>query len=104
MNRRLSRKHLLNALGTLGASASGLSASGVAAADSYTLRLNEPNPATSVHGFVSSRFAAAVFRRSSGQLKIEVYPNFQLAKQDETISALTTGVIDFAIIPTSSVV
>jgi TRAP-type transport system periplasmic protein len=74
---------------------------GAAAAEAYTLRLGLPNPAASVHGRVGLRFAVAVARRSNGQVKIEVYPNGQLAKQQETIDALSTGSLDFAILGAS---
>ena len=41
--------------------------------------------------------AAAVERRSNGQLKIEVYPNGQLTRQGGTIEGLASGVIDLAV-------
>jgi TRAP-type transport system periplasmic protein len=41
-----------------------------------------------------------VARRSNGQLKVEVYPSGQVAKEKEAIDGLTTGVIDFAVTST----
>jgi TRAP-type transport system periplasmic protein len=41
------------------------------------------------------RFAASVGRRSKGQLTIDVYPSAQLAKEQESIDAIRTGVLDF---------
>jgi tripartite ATP-independent transporter DctP family solute receptor len=67
------------------------------ASDSYTLRFNTADAVTSVDGTVALRFAGAVQRRTNGQLKIEVYPNGQLAKEAEGIDGLASGVIDLAV-------
>jgi TRAP-type transport system periplasmic protein len=96
MHRRLSRGHLLGTLGTLAAPI-GLPSICIAA-DAYTLRMNLPTAKGSIFELAGSHFAAEAGRRSNGQLKVEVYPNLQLAQQQETIDALTTGVIDLAII------
>jgi TRAP-type transport system periplasmic protein len=85
----------------LGAS-TGIS-SGAAAADTYTMRLSLAQLATSLNGIAAYRFSDAINRRSNGQLKIEVYPNGQLAKQQETIDGLVSGIIDFGIQATSFV-
>ena len=65
------------------------------AAETYTMRLSHADDATSTVGVSTLRFSAAVERRSNGQLKIEVYPNGQLAKERESVDGLTTGAIDF---------
>ena len=89
-----SRRYFLGALGALGVPI--YDSAACAAAERFTMRLNFTDPATSVTGVAILRFAAAVERRSNGQLKIEVYPNGQLAKEAETVDALTTGTIDFS--------
>ena len=71
------------------------------AAPAYTMRLSNPDTATSLLGTAMSSFAAAVGRRSNGQLSIEVYPNGQLAKQQEIVQDLLSGVIDFGVIGAS---
>jgi TRAP-type transport system periplasmic protein len=64
------------------------------AADSYTLRMSFEAAATTAWGMAAARWAVAVARRSNGALKIELFPNSQLASQPATIQGLTTGVID----------
>ena len=96
-----SRAHVLGALWPLGAYASESFLSPAAAAETYAMRLGTAEPASSAMAMAALRFAAAVNRRTDGQLKIEVYPSYPLAKQDETTRALPSRVLDFAIIPTS---
>jgi TRAP-type transport system periplasmic protein len=95
MNRPLLRRSFLRMFG--GIPFTGLLASRAAAAETYTMRLSLPNPVSSEPTLAALRFASAVARRSNGQLKIEVYPIGQLAKEQESIDGLTTGVIDFTI-------
>jgi TRAP-type transport system periplasmic protein len=97
MNRRFSRRHFVRAFGGLSAMATGTLGRRAAAAESYTMRLSMPDRADGVLGNACTRFAATVDRRSNGQLKIEIFPDGQLAKQKETIDGLTTGVIDLGI-------
>ena len=66
------------------------------AADTYTMRLGVSVPTTDSNGMTALRFASAVERRSNGQLKIEVYPSGQLAKEQEALEGLTTGAVDFS--------
>ena len=94
MHRHLSRRAFA---GTLGAVSIAGWACPARAADAYTMRLGEPQPAISVLGQVGVHFATAVLHRTNGQVKIEVYPNGQLAGQQETIDDLQTGVVDFAV-------
>ena len=89
MRRRLPRKYLLGMLGALGAPL------GAGAAETYTMRLSLPVAATAMLGIASLHFAAAVERRSNGQLKVEVYPNGQLGKEQESVDGLISGVVDF---------
>ena len=91
--RRRSRRYFLGALGAFGLP--GMQR--VAAAETYTMRLSFTVPMDSLQGASATRFAAAVLRRSNGQLKIEIYPGGQLAKQDQVTEELTTGILDFAI-------
>jgi TRAP-type transport system periplasmic protein len=100
----LSRGRFLGVLGNLAVPTGIPMVCRAAGAGAYTLRLNNGLAATSALGITASRFAAAVARRSNGQLQIEVYPNYQLAKESETIEALTSGVIDFVTIASSVVV
>ena len=60
------------------------------------MRLSLAQPADSAAGLTALHFAAALDRRSDGRLKIEVYPNGQLAKQEEAVEGLRNGVVDFA--------
>ena len=103
MQRRLSRRHVLGTLGALGGQI-GLSTRSTRAADAYTLRFTVSDPAANPLGVTALRMAAAVNRRSNGQVKIEVYPNGQLATQQGAIDGLATGVIDFAISATAFLV
>jgi TRAP-type transport system periplasmic protein len=93
-----SRGQFIGALGACGTAGPALPAR---AADTYTMRLSAPTAANSVFGSAGIRFAESVARRSNGQVKIEVYPNGQLATQQAAIDALTNGVVDFAIEATS---
>jgi TRAP-type transport system periplasmic protein len=95
MDRRIPRKFIVGALGTFGLFAGRPSTSSDAAAAAYTMRLSLAQAQNSSAGVAALRFAAAVDRRSSGQLKIEVYPNGQLVKEQEAVDALVNGVIDF---------
>ena len=93
-----SRRRFIASLGTLAATGWALSpgrrASG---ADSYTLRYSSTGQSNVAWNVMATKWAAAVNRRSNGRLKIEVYPNSQLAKEAESISGLTTGVVDIAL-------
>jgi TRAP-type transport system periplasmic protein len=93
--RRLSRTGFL---GALGAPVNLAFAAPAAAADTYTLRLSQPNPTASVLGRIAVRFAVNVRRRSRGQLNIEVYSNGQPVTQGEMVGALTSGVIDIGML------
>jgi TRAP-type transport system periplasmic protein len=94
-DRRRTRRRFLGALAALGAAA-GPSLRKAAAADSFTLRINIPNAPNGVHDLTARHIAAAVERRSNGQLKIEVYPNGTLVSQAGAVSAVQTGVVDLA--------
>jgi TRAP-type transport system periplasmic protein len=72
-----------------------------ASPEAYTMRLGVTNTITSVQGATALRFATAVRHRSNGQLNVEVYPNGQLAQQQESVDALTTGSIDLTIAATA---
>ena len=96
MGRPLHRRRALQALGA-GVWMAGTVRVPARAAEAYTMRLSLPNATASIPAAAALRFAAAVNRRSGGQLQIEVYPNGQLAKEQESIDALTSGVIDLAI-------
>jgi TRAP-type transport system periplasmic protein len=95
---RRSRRRFVGALSAIGVP---IVCPRLAAADQYTMRLGTAVVASSPLGQAGVRFASAVARRTSGQLKIEVYPNGQLGQQQETVDGLTTGVIDFALTSTS---
>jgi TRAP-type C4-dicarboxylate transport system substrate-binding protein len=99
MSRRLSRLRFLSALGAAGSPVICRLPSSAAGAETYTLRLSmgQGSGPTSTQGVTAARFATAVQRRSKGQLKIEVYPNGQLLRQDQIVDALSTGVVDFVI-------
>jgi TRAP-type transport system periplasmic protein len=100
MSRRLSRRGLLGALGALGVPA-GLPLA-CRAADSYTLRLNITIAANSVQGVAAVHLAQALNRRSNGQIKVELYPNNQLAKESDIAETLVSGVLDMAIVELST--
>jgi tripartite ATP-independent transporter DctP family solute receptor len=89
-------------LGALGAGSLGAAVRSPGAADeTYTLRLGLLESAASVAGMAALRFAAAVGRRSNGQVRIEVYPNGQIANEEASIEGLRNGVVDFALQSTS---
>jgi tripartite ATP-independent transporter DctP family solute receptor len=92
---RLTRRRFTAALGASTASAGWPMVS--LGADGYTLRMSLSSPKGDLHVDVGLRFAAAVARRSNGQLKVEVYPSGQLVGQQEAPDALASGVIDFTI-------
>jgi TRAP-type transport system periplasmic protein len=96
MNRRRSRGYFLATVGTLGVPL----ARSASAADGYTLRLGTFKIAESSQGRMSEQFAAAVARRSNGQVKIEVYANGVLGKQADVINGLLSGAADFVVIGT----
>jgi TRAP-type transport system periplasmic protein len=90
MNRRLSRRGFVGAIGAFGLPLN------AKAAEAYTMRLTLPNPADSFEGLTAFHLAAAVARRSNGQMKIDVYPNGQLIKELDVINGLASGVVDLA--------
>jgi TRAP-type transport system periplasmic protein len=100
MTRRLSRASFAGALGALTGTA-GPIISRAAGSDAFTMRMSMQETGTSLQVRVALRFAAAVNRRSNGQLKVEIYPNNQLANQQGTVDGLTSGVVDLAIIQAS---
>jgi TRAP-type transport system periplasmic protein len=100
----LTRGRFARAIATLGMPVSLLSASIAAAADTYTMRLAHTGPVSGASDLTARRFATAVESRTRGQLKIEVYPNGQLAKQQEAIDGLASGSIDLAIDPSTFLV
>src|SRR5581483_7021615 len=59
-----------------------------------TMRAAITQNATSPPGLVLARIAAAVARRSNGQLSIEIYPDGQLAHEQESIDQVATGALD----------
>ena len=65
--------------------------------DTHTLRLSMPLDVASVQGQMATRWAQSLARRSSGRLKVEIYPNGQLAKETASIEGLKTGTVDVAI-------
>ena len=67
------------------------------AAETYTLRCGVNTPPASAFVTTAVQYAAAVNRRSNGQLKIEVYPSGQLAKEQESIDGLVNGTLDLAV-------
>jgi TRAP-type transport system periplasmic protein len=93
----LSRRSLIGAICALGSPIGRPTAAGAAVPEQHTMRLAMPTAADSIFGQAALHLASAVQRRSNGQLKIEVYPNGQLASQQATIDGLVTGVIDLAI-------
>jgi TRAP-type transport system periplasmic protein len=93
--RKLFLANWVGALAAIGAAAA--SVSRASAADSYTFRMSTSASATTPWTVAATRLAAAVGRRSNGRLKIEVYPNAQLANQHDSIVGLTTGLVDLTI-------
>ena len=91
----LSRARMIGVLGALALPA--LAPRSVRAADTYTLRASVATAPGSTHDLVVERFAAAVAKRSGGQLTIEVFPSSQLVKQSDTINALSSGVVDLVL-------
>ena len=61
------------------------------------MRMSVAVPISDAKAIIAVRFAAAVARRSNGQLKIEVYPSGQLASEQESLEGLTTGTVDLTI-------
>lgn len=81
----------------LGSAATLAGTRAASAADSFTLRLSTTGNSTTIWYFAATRLSESVARRSNGRLRIEIYPNSQLAKEVETIQGLTTGTVDLAI-------
>jgi TRAP-type transport system periplasmic protein len=102
MYRRIARRDMLAAFGGLTATLGGVAT--CKAADTYTLRLSVPEAADSVFGLAALHFAAEVQRSSNGQLKVDVFPNGQLTKQDAAPEALISGVLDLSIVATGFLV
>jgi TRAP-type transport system periplasmic protein len=102
MHRRRFRSSFLGGLGALGAAV--VYPAWGRAADAYTLRLScVDGPPNSTYQ-AGVHFAEAVQRRSNGRLKVEIYPNGQLEKEQASIQALTTGVLDLALQPSAELV
>jgi TRAP-type transport system periplasmic protein len=97
MTRRRTRGAFLGALSVFGSQFNGSATGPASAAPTYTLRLSMAQSVTSMLATAALRFASAVGRRSNGAVTIEVYPDGQLAQEQETIDGLVTGVIDFSI-------
>jgi TRAP-type transport system periplasmic protein len=101
---RLSRGRFARAFGALGVPGGVSMARSARAAETYTLRMSSPQPVDSALGMAVSHFASEVARRSNGQVKIEVYPSGQLAKDQESIDGVANGVIDFTVVSSSFLV
>src|SRR5581483_6311692 len=71
------------------------------AAEPVTLRFSHPDVPASVMGTAVGRLADGINARAGGQLKVEVYPSGQLAKQQETLNALASGTIDMVVVASS---
>ena len=72
----------------------GLAVGTRASAETYNLRLGLTDGLGTVIGAAAVRLAQGVERQSNGQLTIGVYPNGQLAKQNESVDGLRSGVVD----------
>jgi TRAP-type transport system periplasmic protein len=95
---KLSRRIFVAGSGALATPMSAFHPPKAVAAEAYVLRLTVPAPITSSDGIAATKFALAVDRRSRGQLKIEVYPNGQLAREQGIVDALSTGVVDLQLV------
>ena len=91
-----SRKQFLaRSLGAAQAAGLGTMYAGVVrAAGTYTLRCSSVAAATTSWNVWALQLAADVSRKSNGALKIEIYPNAQLAKEADSMTALQSGLID----------
>ena len=73
-----------------GRSASPFAYRALRAADGFTLRLSVPNAANSVLGTAALHLAQGVTRRDrTASSTIEVYPNAQIAKEQEAVNGLS---------------
>ena len=84
-------------LGVLGVPFGAATPGRAAEIETYTLRLAQSSPTNNPHVVAALHFAAAVARRSKGQVRVEVYPNGQLGSEKDNVDALISGVIDFTI-------
>jgi TRAP-type transport system periplasmic protein len=73
-------------------------------ADTYTLRMNVPGSPSMPWNVIAAQWAVSVARRSNGRLKIELYPNSQLASEQATVESLLSGVIDLTYQATAALV
>jgi TRAP-type transport system periplasmic protein len=68
-------------------------------AEPYTLRLGITTGQTGEYYAIATQFAGEVARKSNGRLKIDVYPNAQLAVQRDFVAAMQNGLADIGILP-----
>jgi TRAP-type transport system periplasmic protein len=92
---RKSRRGFLAGAGAVGIVSTARTAS--SADEPYTLRLSLPLGPASVMYNVLTRWVANIANRSHGRLKIEIYPNSELAKEQASIQGLKTGTVDLTI-------
>jgi TRAP-type transport system periplasmic protein len=98
------RRRLVQAV--LGASAAGTSLRGAWAAEPRALALSHQFPGGTIdegdfRDRLCRKFAAEVERRTSGALKITVYPNSSLMKTNAQFSAMRKGALDLSLVPLS---
>lgn len=74
-----------------------LSASGIAYAETFTLKLGHVAPETEVYAVAATKFADLVDQYTDGNVKIEVFPNGLLGGQRDLIEGLQFGSLDITL-------
>ena len=68
----------------------------IIAAPTRTLRLSHNLPASTVAGRSLDFFAKRVDTLTSGEIKVDVYPNGQIGDQDQSMQQVQSGILDMA--------
>jgi TRAP-type C4-dicarboxylate transport system substrate-binding protein len=98
------RRRLVQAV--VGASAAGASVRGAWPAEPRALTLSHQFPGGTIdegdfRDRLCRKFAAEIERRTSGALKVSVYPNSSLMKTNAQFSAMRKGALDLSLVPLS---
>lgn len=80
-----------------GAAAAGIVAPSITRAANVTLRISTPDSATHPNHAILTKFAALLEERSSGSVKVRIFPDGQLGTIANALTGLQTGTIDMAV-------
>lgn len=83
--------------GTAAMASAGIFTPGIARAATTTLRIATPDSATHPNHVIMTKFADLVDQRTSGAIKVRIFPDGQLGTIANALTGLQTGTIDMTV-------